>query len=346
MTSSEKDNAYWMQHIEGAGHYQSKDDLLHPEARNSEPDETLTESQYFGLCVPGANLHGSTNLYYHPNIGNVTGGVWAFSGFKHDCLASEMFDWRNHMSDAALKNDLHDYTLLNGYRVRVIEPGKRFRTFYEDKLRNNRLDLEYTAIMPPYMLASNNHFVQHMRAEGEVVLRGKTHRVNDYTVRNRSWGQARSEASQPLVPLTWMSGVFDAETSFYCSIFDDLKDHQEWQGKLLMHVASPFSNGFIRVKGELTTLVAGYKRVWRNADTLFPERIALRLIDGKGREYDMEGVITAGSAFSQWYNMTVALCQARWQFNGLTGHGDAQDLKWGDLIYLHHQQKQEEDSNG
>jgi hypothetical protein len=94
----------------------------------------------------------------------VSGGVWAFQGIKTDPLACEMFDWCAFISDAALADDLHSYRVDNGLAATILEPGKRFHVHYTDQQRGNRLDLEFTAVMPPFTFADNNHFEQMMRA--------------------------------------------------------------------------------------------------------------------------------------------------------------------------------------
>ena len=334
MGKTVKNDAYWTTQITGVGTFRPEDDLLHPEAKLTEPDATLTESQYFGLCVPDKNIHGALCLYWYPNIGQITGGVWIWEGFKHRYLTSEIFDWRNHMSDKALTT-LRDYTLVNGYNMRVVEPGKEFHAKYCDPVRNNSFDIRYTAIMAPFMLGSGNHFVQHMRTEGELLLRGKKYHVDGFTVRNRSWGQARSESNQPLTPVTWMSGVYGPEFSFYCSIYDKPEDHVEWNGQLSVPFGNGFCNGFIRINGQTVELAEGRKRMVRNPLTLFPERVELDLVDRNGKRYSMVGTIVAASGnFGMWYNMDVAVCQTRWECNGQTGYGDVQDIKLGDFLYL------------
>lgn len=324
-----------MQLNQGAGAYGAKDDLLHPEAKQAEPGETMSETQYFGLCMPEEGIHGTMNLWCHPNLGCVNAGVWVFQGFKKHHLASEIFDFRMHMSDSVFVNDLNDYTLINGFGVRIIEAGKKFHAHYKDEQRNNSFDIEYTAVMPPFMFSSNKHFEQTMKAEGELVLRGKKYQVHGYTVRDRSWGNLRSEANQALPPMSWMSGVFNDDFSFCCCLFDDPDDHPEWQGRLVAPEGRLFSGGYIRNNGETLPLIGGRKRVIRNLETLFPERVELELVDSRDNRYQVAGTIVAASSFSWWYNTAVALCQCRWKYNGMIGYGDVQDQKWGDFMYLH-----------
>jgi hypothetical protein len=327
--------AYWHTKARGVGEFDyEKDDFLHRDAKLECTDETLTESQYFSFCMPNERVHGALCFYWYPNIGQLTGGVWAWQGFKPHHLACEIFDWRQHMSDKILTNDLWDYTMTMGYGMRMIKPGKEFHAHYEDKLHQSSCEIHYTAIMEPFVIGSHNHIEQHMKTEGELVMRGRKYPVYGYGVRNRSWGQVRSEAGAPAVPATYISGVFNDNCSFYCSMFDDPADHPEWEGKLIRPIDSCMVNGFWRKDGETLELVDGHKLLIRNPVTLFPERVELKLIDSKGREHKVNGMMQALSSFGMWYNMEVCVCQTRWEGEAMVGYGDTQDIKLGDFMYL------------
>lgn len=330
---NEKPGAFYMTRNRGAGSYDPRHELLHPESKQHISGDTLTETQYFGFNIPEKQIHGLTYCWWHPNLGTVSGGVWAFQGIKPHSLACELFDWRPNMSERALANDLHDYTLDMGLRSRIIEPGKRFHVQYEDASRGNRLDIQFDAVMPVFMFGDNRHFEQTMKTRGELTLRGKTYAVNGYCVRDRSWGALRAEHPEHAPPVTWMSCAFDDDFSFCCSAFDHPELNPEWAGLFEFPAERASIGGYVRRDGETFEIVGCRKRTVHNARTLYPESIRMTLTDSSGREYEITGTIIAACSFTQWQNMSVPLCLARWECNGRVGYGDVQDVQWSDYIY-------------
>jgi hypothetical protein len=325
-------HAFYMGRNLGAGEYEVAHDLLH-RGYGDPSAVSLTETQSFPFNIPEQRIHGEAYLWWHPNLGVVTGGIWAFRGIKKHHLASEIFDWRTFMSDSLLSRDLFHYRMDNGLEVTMIEPGERFRVHYDDSVRDNKIDIEFTAVMPPFLFADNRHLEQAMRTRGEIVLRGEQHVVDGYTVRDRSWGAQRSEERELLPPMTWMTGVFGDDFAFCCSAFDEPSADHLSAGDLQPPGGKAFVGGFVRASGQTRPLVSGVKRVVRAADTYYPHAIELEFRDDGGRSFAMRGTIIAACGFSAWYNMTVPMCLVQWECDGRTGNGDAQEMQWGDYTY-------------
>ena len=332
MTDKEA-GAFYMARNEGTGVYDARHELLHPETKRLLTGDTLTETQYFGFNIPEHRIHGLTYLWWHPNLGTVSGGVWAFQGIKPHTLASEIFDWRPNMSEKALANDLHDYTLDMGLRARIVEPGKSFHVQYEDARRGNRLDITFDAVMPPYVFGDNRHFEQTMKTRGEIVLRGQRYDINGYSVRDRSWGALRAEHLEPVPPVTWMSGAFGDDFSFCCSAFDHPDLGPDWAGQFDFPADRVCIGGYVRRDGETLDIVDCRKRTVHNERTLYPESIEMEITDRSGRRFVLKGTIIAACSFSQWQNMTVPLCLAKWECGERVGYGDVQDVQWSDYVF-------------
>jgi hypothetical protein len=236
-------------------------DLLHPEFKDLNPSPSLTETQFFGFSVPEENIHALTYLWHHPNLGVVSGGAWVWQGIKSHLLQSELFGWTHFMSDDVLTNDLWEYKFDNGYHVQSIEPLKKHRLRYIDEARSNSFDIEVEALMEPMLLQTGMHFEQAVRARGELTLRGKTYQVDCTHVRDRSWGQSRSEAHAPTPPIDWMTGVFNDNLMFGCTAYDDPDLDPDWKGHLQVPGGDPTKGGWVRRDGELIPIVATRKRV-------------------------------------------------------------------------------------
>jgi hypothetical protein len=308
-------------------------DLLHPEYKDTVHDAALAETQYFGFSVPDERICGLGWLWHHSNLGVASGGIWAWQGMKPDHLQAELFDYVIYASDDCLANDLHDYTLPNGYHVQTLEPMRRHRISYVDERRGNAVDIEYEAIMPAMVLGSGKHLEQAMRTKGTLRLGGTEYAVDGFNTRDRSWGEARRESLLPGVPpVDWMTGVFDEDLCFGCTAHDSLDTDPDWKGKLDAPQSGPLKIGWVYRDGGLTRVVSIRKRTYRNQRTLFPERVEMELTDTEGRVYDLRGRIVAASAWNPWLTHETVITHIEWELDGRIGHGDLQEGLWGDYI--------------
>jgi hypothetical protein len=311
-------------------------DLLHPESRKVETGDSLTETQYLGFNIPEERIHGLCYLWQHPNLGMLTGGVWAWQGVKKHNLSSELFDFVTYQSDACLANDLYDYRLENSYHVNTIEPLKKHRIRYADPRLDNAFDITLEAVAPAMVLSSGMHLEQAMKTRGWLRLRGKEYAVNGYTVRDRSWGQLRKENHQPFPPMAWMTGVFNEEFSFSCTAFDNPETNPDWKGHLELPGGQSVKGGWVYKEGELTPIISAMKKTTRSRENLFPERVEMTLKDAKGRSFELRGEIIAAADWRTWHNFESIICLVRWECGGLVTHGDFQECQWADYIRLMH----------
>jgi len=310
-----------------------EDDYLHPKANAEISGDSLTETQYFGLCMPKERIHGLFYLWHHPNLKVVSGGVWVWQGMRPEALSCEIFDFNYFLSDSVLKNDLEGYTLPNGYGVRMIEPLKKHRLTYTDEKRGNEVDLTYTALAPPVLFGDGRHFEQGLKVQGKLTMRGKTYEVNSYNVRDRSWGKLRNEAHVDIPPLIWMTGVFNDHFFFNCNAIDHPDLNPDWK-----HAFPDFSGdqtllaGWIHKDGEVSEVVSCRKRTTRDPVTLIPQRIEMELTDAKQRVYRIKGEILAASCMATWPNERSVICQTRWECDGQIAHGDSQEVHFYDFM--------------
>lgn len=316
----------------GFGNYVPADDLLHPVQNAAVTSYGATETQYLGFSIPEEGITSVNYLWHHPRLKVVTGGCMAWQGIKPVPTACELMDMRCYMDDSALKNDLHDYTLDNGYRARVIEPGKKFHITYADDARGNAFDVKLTAIMPPAVIPRGNHFEQMMRAEGELTLRGKRYKVNSYCTRDRSWGEARPEQILPIPALSWMNGIFSDDFAFHCNAIDHPDLNPLWAGKFDISPDKVLMGGWVWRDGELTQVTSVKKKVTYDRRTMIPTHIELRMTDAKNRVYEAEGEIVNCGHLNVWMNVSAPFCLTRWTCNGKAGWGESQDMQWNDFV--------------
>ena len=318
----------------GLGTIKPEDDLLHPASFKNVPDDSATETQYFGWSIPEENIHALTYCWWHPNLKVVTGGLFVFQGVKEHLLQAELCDWRTFMSDKAITSgDLHEFRFDNGYGVKILEPNKRFHITYDAPAQKNHVDITAEAVLPAVMFGDGNHFEQTMRMRGKLVLRGKEYKVDSWSVRDRSWGKPRPETLMPMPPMSWMCATFNETFSFNCTMFDQAKHNPTIAPHLAIPEGKELNSGWVWRDGKLGMIVKADKRVSRVPGGTSPVAIELHFTDEHGREFDVRGRLLAGCPIQPWNNTWMVINLMHWECDGMTGYGDNQEAFWGD--YLH-----------
>ena len=324
---------FFLMQNEGFTQARPEDELLHPDRNALVLSHSATETQYFGFNIPAAGINALGYMWHHSKLHTITGGLLAWKGIKPSTNAAELTDMHDFMSDEAIRNDLHEYRLDNGYGVKVIEPLTRHHVTYVDATRGNEVDLHYDAVCPPVMFGDGNHFEQPMRVRGTVVLRGVRHQVDGYHVRDRSWGKARPENNVPMPPSTWVTGVFNDEFAFNCACFDAPPDHPELRGTSFeLPADKTVTSGWIYRKGKLRRVVAARKRVERDLSRLLTHRVDFEMTDDLGEITLISGTLLASLPWAYWPTMHDTMSLMRWECDGLVGYGDCQDVFWNDYL--------------
>ena len=308
------------------------DDLLHPDSFADIPDDSATETQYFGFSVPEAGIHALTYMWWHPNLKVCSGGLFVFKGVKQLTQASEICDWRTYMRDVAIENDLHEFRFDNGYGVKIIEPQRRFHLTYADEANGNSVDVMIDAVLPPVKTADGNHFEQTMRVTGELLLRGARYEVDCYHVRDRSWGKPRPETLMPMPPTSWMCGAFRDDFSFNCTMFDQAGGQPERGGEFVLPDEQALIQGWVHHEGTLGMILKAHKRVVRVPGFVTCSAVDLRFEDDHGRDFEMQGSLIASCPIAAWMNGLTAINLMRWDCNGENGYGDVQEVFWNPFL--------------
>lgn len=329
------DKPFFISQNQSLGVAEPQDELLHPERNALIKADTLTETQYFGFCIPEERIHGYCYMWHHPNLHVVSGGPLVWQGDTYSLAHCKLADFRTFMRDDVLANDLHEYRLVSGYGVKVVEPLQKHHVTYEDAKRGQAIDLHFEAVSPAVMFGDGNHFEQAMRVTGEITLRGKRYRVQDYTVRDRSWGKPRPEECLPLPSMAWMQGVFHDDFSFNCTMFDQASSSVELVGTpLAMPDEKTLNSGWIYRNGKVGRLVSGRKRVSRLPESGKVHYAEIELMDEFGRRVHARGQAIASINYTPWHNIFAPMALMRWECEGMVAHGDYQEGVWGDYLNL------------
>jgi hypothetical protein len=310
----------------GFGAYCADDELLHRDYIDQIKDAALTETQMINFSVPDARIHSVNYIWHRPHMRLITGGVWAWQGVKTIGLSSELFDIRNYPDDPLVAGDLDDFTLACGYHVEVLTPMEKVRITYEDAAVGNAFDVTLTATMPPAMLVNGKHFDQAMRARGVVRLRNSAYAVDSWSIRDRSWGEARREDPTWMPPMYWISAVFSDDLAFHAVGLDGPTPEPSWYGRLDWDGArtTAINRGWVWRSAELTPLTTINITTEIDHRTGYPTAQLLELTDHYGHQYRLTGSVTAASNWSVWSNFSMRPSLTRWEFDDKVGTGEIQ----------------------
>ena len=314
------------------GEFSNADDELHPAAAAEVSHYGATETQYLGFNIPEAGISSVNYLWHHSQLKTITAGNMVYQGKKNMLLACELLDWRCHMPDDIIANGISDWQLENSYKVKVLEPLKKIAIQFDDPSKDTRFDITLTAVMPPAMTANGHHFDQVMKTDGELVLRGKKHRIDGYTTRDRSWGETRSELNQPFPSMTWMNAVFSDDFAIHCHCVDHPDLDPIWKDDFTVDPERLLFGGWVWRDGELTRVVSARKKTHYNLHTLNPDKFELEMVDAKGRKYECVGITHTAGQTNTWMNVNAPMCLTEWEMNGQKGWGDCQDIQWNDFV--------------
>lgn len=333
-----ENTSYFMnaQVADSFGETRPEDEGMHREALQAVRDPALVETVFNGFNVPEAGIHCLNYIWLHPNLRLMSGGVWCWQGMKGSQLEAELFDMRDFVPDTPITDgggDLTDVTLPNGYRHQVITPLEEVRMTYEDLKRGNAIDVVTKAIMPPAMLPSGRHFDQVMKTTGTVRLRGEEYEVDGYAVRDRSWGEARTEDPAGLSAIHWMVAAFGDDYAVHVTGLEDPETAQ-WRDRFPEDpaMAHGMNRGWVWKDGRLLTVSSA--RIRTEWDRQGRRQVAhdVLVVDETGAEHHLKGEVRACSNWHTWSNVHMSVGLTRWECGGRIGHGDSQVAMWTDFV--------------
>ena len=323
------DQTDWNSNIGGGfGTHVPEDEFFHG---TGDPGDSLTETWFWNFHVPEAAINCYGYCWVHPNLKVVTAGLFIYKGMKQQHLECELFDMYDYMS-SDIVGDGSDIRLPNGMRIQVITPLEHIRITFADPNRQTELDVDLRANGVPVMRANNKHFEQVMHVTGNLNLRGESHTVDCYPVRDRSWGEQRPELQLSSPPYTWVTGTFGPDFAFNVGSHDDPAHNPDWLG----HLPTPeriFKDGWVVVKGEMRRVVRSSKITTRGTSRREPLSHVYEFEDSKGEVYRITGKLIAQTNWPGWSNINCHFGLVEWDWNGKKGWGESQEVQWNDYVW-------------
>ncbi len=307
-----------------------QDEFLHPAPEGA--GYALTETSYWGFCVPERQLMAEIYIWFHPVLRTMSAGVLIFTGKRASSLAS---DFVHHHHFLPMPADISHYRIdAIGLEIEVLEPLRSIRMCCRDPERAMSFEVLFTAALPPIGRPNGNHLVQLMRTVGELQLHGETIPIDSYFTRDRSWSAERHETPRDLPPITWMTGNVDGELAFHLVAFDDPALEPDWLGRF--DEPLPGRNlmwGFLRRNGCTSSIRVARKKTLREADGVTPRAFELGIEDEHGATLELRGEIVARVPWATWQNVVVYYSLTRWEIDGRIAWGDCQDIHYNRFVH-------------
>ena len=295
---------------------------------------TWAETNYFGFFNAEENLNVGVYALFRTNLGTVTSHVCMNSRRAVTAWESDFCDMRSAIPIPQARN-LLDYELLNGLRVRCLEPNRVWDIVYDDQ-QGTRVDVHYEALMPAFdihdpdmdpMCASkssegkfawgtayNGHFDQTGVFTGSVSIRGRQVPIDCVSTMDHSWGP-RPERGAPT--MSWLHAHFSKDLAIHAIFgFDPARDN----GRDLW-----LAHGYVLERGKVFGLKAGAGQTIRLQER-YPETISLQLTDSADRPWTLQGHALTTMPWVYVPNNVGFNCLCEWTCGSLRGHGEVMDF--------------------
>ncbi|MGB1879900.1 MAG: DUF7065 domain-containing protein [Gammaproteobacteria bacterium] len=295
-----------------AAAFTERDDRFHFDIMDD--DWWATETAWFSFHHPGRRLGGWFYTMVRPNIGTVAGGAWVWDDSAH--LPWEVLYSANYSAlELDRGQDLDDCRLPTGVGIKVLEPTHRYALTYDDAERFSA-DLEFTGVMPPEPLAavgstfgSAHHFDQFGRVAGELVIHGERLEIDCIGMRDRTWGRRPEDRPRQAA---YVTGAADPEHGFLA--VTNTRDGRD-----------AIAYGFLRRAGVTRGLAEGERRVERNGENGWVERITIEGRDVDGNAFFARGEVVSRIVINRHTFIDINGL-VRWDLNGVEAWGEDQDM--------------------
>jgi len=297
----------------------------------------LTETHYFGAQLLEPDLDCEIYVWYHPTLRVVSAGVFCFSGLASTHMASDYFDYQVYLPWPTVTG--RSIRFVNGLELIIEEPLQRIRVLYRNDARGVNLDLLYTAVMPAVARRRAMHneavqqaaydvggFEQTMHVQGEIRL-GQRHQVVDtYFVRDRSYGQIRSEAPASGPPFGWQAAAFDRDFSFGILGVEDPRLGPNWAAEFAVPPDKTLFSGWVCREGKVYEVKRLSRLMQREDNGIWPTSGEFVFEDSTGQAFSIRSRIVAVEPWGPWPNMQLAWCLTRFEMDGRVAAGTTQEI--------------------
>lgn len=284
----------------------------------SDADPFWNETVWFSFTIPERNIQGYVYPWVRANQKLLGGGVWVWDHSAHQPW--DILFWDNQYNlPFEVTGDLRDIRFPNGISIQCLKANSDYRVQYEHP--ELQLDFTFEAIMEPLVLARSEtglfaaHVDQPGRVRGTMSLRGEKIDFDAHAVRDRAWGPRVEDRD---LRMAYLHGSAERNAFLAFAHPDDASDPSA------RVIEAPISAGYLLRDGEAAVLVDGLRRIERPGD--WPTLVHVEAVDSLGRRLEAKGECVNRLSFTNipwmfnWCSLT------RWEFDGVVGWGEDQDV--------------------
>ena len=278
-------------------------------------DPYWSESSWFSWAVPERGINGLFYNHFRPNMNCMLAGPAMWDASTCHVWDFRYFDWQAMRplpeGQFGVDYDKYDFTAPFSFRLKMLEPLKRYRLGYD---RNGfRLDLEFEAIAPPHAIAPSTghgmdgafkmHFEQPGRIRGTVELDGERYDIDCFSIRDGSHGRRNLEG---VTPGGYCWSTADEKSGFHALSLDknDCRD-------------TPIIGGYILRDGVIASITEGTRRVVERTGPR-PSKVEVIATDQLGRRLHALGREVAPAEFMLFPDRGQWWTQYAWDYDGHT----------------------------
>lgn len=291
----------------------AEDDGFHPG-----DDPWHTEGSWWSFNIPERRLGGWVYHLTRRNLGIAAGGVWVWNDRATSCFEAPYFLNHSIQILGPDDGDLNDFRWPDGTHQKTLQPLTSYQLSYADR-DLVELELTYDALADPYVSVSGSpprpfRLDQPCTVRGRLWLHGEELAVSCIAMRDHSWGiraeqtlSAQATGEWDLAadswPVVYLYGNASAAEAFF--------------------VFGP--GGYLVRDGERADLHEATQHVVRDPGTGHIREIVIRASDNRGRHLEATGKPL--SLITRPSNSGIGMIYlVEWQFNGVTGWGELQDV--------------------
>lgn len=294
-----------------------EDDDFHPPTN----DRWFHETVWFWFFVPERRLGGWLYSWLRPNVGVSGGGCWIWDDSGISPLEVPYYAGYTNLP-LPEASGLGDIRFPNGVSITTHEPLRRYQLEYADRDLIS-VDLEYDAVMPPWVARATGsehasraatgeqpsdvyHFDQVGRVSGELVLGGERVEVDCLAIRDRTWS---------VRPERWKDGHVGYSNGA-----------REGEAFLVSGTGTQVRSGYLLRDRRRRSLVSGIREIEREPDHGYLKRIFVDAEDTEGRRITAVGEPVSRMAVPiPGVHGVVWTSLLRWSIGGETAWGEDQD---------------------
>ncbi len=293
--------------------------------RGRSDDPQWTETLWFPFAVPEQAIYGGFYIVARPNLGVIMCDVTAQDRVSDSWDQALYVDNQQHLPCPA---SFLDFTLPNGYSVKVIEPLKRYELRYEG-YDDTRFDLTFDALMHPYDMndpaidplaagrqgggwdgSFNGHYEVTGRIKGTARIRGVEHAVDYVDTGDRSWGIRKERGTSTVA---WFHGSFGDRLTFHILAATDPVNEMSFGRVMSGYILDDgVVHGVTALEGDFT--MRGVVVTSANAT----------ITDERGKSFSFAGTALSTNPWSPCPNALYAQSMMRWEHEGKAGFGTLQ----------------------